>query len=142
MSLLGFNIVINNLKNSTKPMLKEMMDASKREFEENFETESNIETGHPWQPLSQSTLLTKENPDNGILVDTGALKNEATKGKVVYTQNSATLIVDPIDKRGKGYASYHMDGDGVPERDYLTRSSHLEQEILEIAMKHVDKSFT
>jgi hypothetical protein len=141
MSLLGFNIVINNLKASTKPMLKEMMDASKKEFEQNFETESNTETGSAWTPLSESTLLVKQNPDNGILVDTGMLKNEATEGKVIYTQNSSTLIVDPIDKYGKGYASYHMDGDGVPERDYLTRSLHLENEIEDIAMKYIDKSF-
>lgn len=142
MSLLGFDIVIRNLKADNRSMLQDMMDESKKEFRRNFDTESNTETNSPWQPLSESTLLTKENPDNGILVDTGALKNEATGGKVVYTQNSATLIVDPVDKHGKNYASYHMDGDGVPKRDYLTRSATLENNIKEIALNHVDKSFT
>lgn len=141
MSLLGFDIVIRNLRADNRSMLKDMMDESKKEFKKNFDTETNQETNSPWQPLSESTLLTKENPDNGILVNTGALKNEATGGEVIYTQNSATLIVDPVDKHGKGYASYHMDGDGVPERDYLTRSATLENNLKEIALNHLDKSF-
>ena len=142
MSLLGFDIVIRNLRADNKSMLKEMMDESKKEFERNFETETNQETGSPWQPLSESTLLTKENPDNGILVNTGLLKNSVIGGEVIYTQTSAILIVDPVDKYGKGYASVHMDGDGVPERDYLTRSAKLENSIKEIALNHIDKSFT
>lgn len=142
MSLLGFDIVIKNLKANNNKMLKEMMDESKKEFKRNFDTESNQETGNPWQPLSEATLLTKENPDNGILVNTGALKNEAIGGNVIYRQNSATLIVDPVDKYGKAYASYHMDGDGVPKRDYLTRSANLENNIKEIALNYTDKSFT
>ena len=118
------------------------MEESQREFAHNFENEVNSETGEDWTPLAESTLQSKENPDNGILVDTGSLKNETLRGNIVYTQNSATLIVDPIDKRGRGYASYHMDGDGVPERDYITRSRTLGSNLENIALNHVDKSFT
>jgi len=138
MSLLGFDKVIKNLQASNAAMLKEMMAESQKEFSRNFKEEKNSETGKSWPSLSEETIKRKGSSE--ILRETGKLEKETLGRNIKTTDHSITLTVDPIDKRGKGYASYHMDGEGVKKREYITTSSSLKKIINEVGIKYLAKA--
>lgn len=140
MSKLGFNRDIINMRSAQKRFLRVGMSLAQKEFKRNFDGEKNSETGQQWDDVVRGV-------PPPILDDTGELKgNTLSSGNVSYTSNSdfggtAVLTVDPIDKRGRGYAQYHQDGIGVTERAFITQSNDLTNEQESLLISLTDKSF-
>lgn len=139
MSILGFDKSIANIRSTKRLVLSEMMAVAKKEFKSNFDTESNTETGESWKEITEVTRSRRKNSDNPILEDTGSLKNATVNGNVLYTENTATLTVNPVDNRGREYAKYHQDGDGVEERAYITQSQSLTRKQEEIIFNNINQ---
>lgn len=119
MSKLGFNKAIANYTKMEQAFFRRGMRAAQQEFKRNFDTESDAETGRSWD------MVLRGYPPP-ILDVTGQLRAEALSSKnVKIYRGKAVLTVDPIDGRGRGYAAYHQDGDGVNQRKFLTQSTNL-----------------
>jgi hypothetical protein len=124
-SKLGFDIGLKAYTSQRRGMLREMMGAAQRTFDQNFENESV--DGRVWEDV------VRDMPPP-ILDVTGQLRgNVVAKGNVQVAGDSATLTVDPIDKYGRGYASYHQEGtDRAPQREYMRQTNDLTDEQVEI----------
>jgi hypothetical protein len=129
MSLLGFDKLILQLEKVENKFLKDGMALAQSEFRSNFDQERDSETGTDWADVVRGV-------PPPILNVTGNLKSQTLDIKnVVFRKGSATLTVDPIDYRGKGYANYHMTGTrNMVARPFLTQSQVLikrQKELLE-----------
>lgn len=149
MSKLGFDKILNNIHLIEKNFIKDAMNLAIKEFNHNFKTERNSETGINWE----KTI--RPNPPK-ILDVTGTLKNKTTlaistlkiENSVFYKKVKATITIDPIDDRGRGYARYHQEGfkhtsgKFVVARKFVTQSLKLtleQKRILEISTDRVFK---
>lgn len=125
MSRLGFDKAIVRAKQMQRPFLERCMKAAQDEFNRNFSSQSDAEKGEPWPPLSRIEPPPK-------LIKTGALRRQACDpSKIIYSLWKARLVIDPIDDGGRGYASYHQDGENQSksvqefQRRFVTQSSKL-----------------
>lgn len=136
MSRLGFDRMLRNIRQINKEFLREGMKAAQKEFKQNFEFEVNSQTGQLWDNVVRSV-------PPPILDVTGSMKRAAiASGNVVYLGNSAVLTVDPIDKRGRGYAAYHQEGTSrAPQREFVTQSNELTKEQESILDNLIEKIF-
>lgn len=127
MSKLGFDKALRRLAVAEKRFFVLAMQAAQKEFKTNFDTESNVQTGQSWD------MVVRGYPPP-ILDVTGELRAETLSRKnISYFRNKAVLTVDPIDNRGRGYASYHQEGfthkngTEVEARKFLTQSRQLDR---------------
>lgn len=127
MSKLGFDRSIKQIERANRIFLQRGIRASMQEFKRNFDREMNSETGQGWE-----AVLRAYPPP--ILDVTGELRAQAlSAGNVRYYGYKAVLTADPIDERGRGYASYHMDGTpNMTKREFFTQSESLTKEHLSI----------
>jgi hypothetical protein len=132
MSQLGFDKVIQQIKSGQKKLLGDLIKISQEEFAENFETESNKETGDSWKPV-------KREVPPPILVETGKMKDQTINGIPKIVGNTATLVIDPIDDRGRTYAAYHQQ----PTDSGINFGHNVEREFVgtskETVEKHIEK---
>ena len=121
----GFNISSKQFKLAERNFISNGIKLAQLEMKENFEGETNSESGNAWNDISYRDFPPP------ILDLTGELKNEAIGNKPIIVGNSGTLTIDPIDERGKGYASYHQDGVNQYRskdefhREFVTQSEEL-----------------
>lgn len=141
MSKLGFDKVMMEMNGVERVFLKKGMKISMNHFEKNFDTESNTATGNEWNDVVRDV-------PPPILNVTGKLKEESTNERnVEYSGNKATLTVDPIDKRGKGYAEYHEEGINQYrsksdfQREFITEGQDMMDEIEVMLINELDKVF-
>lgn len=141
MSKLGFDKVLQDMNGIEGVFLRKGMKISMIYFEKNFETESNTATGNEWNDVVRDV-------PPPILNVTGKLKEETTNEKnVAYLGNKATLTIDPIDKRGKGYAEYHEEGINQYrsksdfQREFVTEGEDMLDEIELMLINELNKAF-
>ncbi len=141
MSKLGFQNLIAKYDDFEKDFLKDGISLAQKEFSENFDNETNSETGQSWADV-------KRGVPPPILNVTGNLKSQTLDIKnVVFRKGSAVLTVDPIDARGRGYAKYHQDGFNhlsagwIDSRSFLTQSPSLTFNQKLLLEKLADKFF-
>jgi len=121
--------------------LQKGIELAQEEMKENFDTESNKETGSSWNGISY-----RDTPPP-ILDLSGDLKSEAIGNKPIIVGNTGTLTIDPIDERGKGYASYHQDGENQYrsetefKREFVTQSKELENKQVSLLINELDRQF-
>lgn len=129
MSKLGFDRSIRRIGGSKRAFLRGAIVLARKEFKRNFDTETDTESKKRWD-----AVLRGYPPP--ILDVTGELRAQAISGGVLkFTINSAHLTIDPLDERGRGYASYHQDGTPkMHQRRFVTQSeslSKLQQNLLD-----------
>lgn len=135
MSKLGFDRILSKLSRAEKRFLQDGMRIAKREFKQNFDKEQNSETGNSWD------MVVRAYPPP-ILEETTRLRRETLYGEVIYSVGKASLIIDPVDKRGRGYASYHEEGtDIMPQREFVTQSENSTNLQIEALYKRLDEIF-
>lgn len=135
MSKLGFDQVLKRLQKVDREFILGGIELAKQEFKRNFQTESNAESGSGWKPVKR-----KVPPQ--ILVEDDELRKQAVKdGTLRYFYGRGQYIIDPIDKRGKGYADYHQSGVGVAERKFATQSKDLTKKQRDLLVTLVHKAF-
>jgi|ERR1700735_1101322 len=137
----NFRQVQTKMRTVERKFLVEGIKLAQEEMKENFDGEINSETGSSWNSISYRDVPPP------ILDLTGDLKSEALGNKPVIVGNTATLTIDPIDIRGKGYASYHQDGEnqyrsqGEFQREFVTQSKDLENKQVAELIRILDASF-
>ena len=142
MSKLGFDKAIANIDTFQRRALKGMMQEAVNEFKDNFRTESA--SGDAWQPLAtDSRGRARRDPPYPILHETGKLESEVDMKNVVVRVSSATLTVDPIDERNRGYAAYHEDFTGTHgnnvQREFMTQPDRLTEKQKEVIIKEFNR---
>ncbi|MEO7531556.1 MAG: hypothetical protein ABIS69_09095 [Sediminibacterium sp.] len=140
MDRFGFNKI--RIDRVTKRFLTQGIKLAQEEIKQNFDTQSEQEHGKSWNSISY------RNVPPPILNLKGKLKFIAINGKPSIVGNTATLTIDPLDDRGKGYASYHQDGinqfrskDNF-QREFVTQSKNLENKQVSMLIQELDKEFT
>lgn len=120
MSKLGFDKSIRKIGGSKRSFLRGAIVLARKEFKRNFDTESDSESKKRWD-----AVLRGYPPP--ILDVTGELRAQAVSGgRLEFKLNSAHLTIDPLDERGRGYASYHQDGTPqMHQRRFVTQSEAL-----------------
>jgi len=137
----NFAAVSSALKNVEKDFLVKGIKLAQEEMKENFESESSAEGNKSWEDISYRDVPPP------ILDLTGELKNEAINGVPQISGNKAVLTIDPIDSRGKGYASYHQEGENQYrsksefQREFVTQSSSLTEKQVGLLENLVNNSF-
>lgn len=137
MSKLGFGDVAAKAIRIKRDFLRGGILLAKQEIAENFNNQSNKETSMAWNDVVRDV-------PPPILNVTGALKDDTT---IQINESSAILTKDPIDKRGRGYASYHEDGENQYrsksefQREFVTHSLQLENEQIALLTELIDKAF-
>ena len=127
MDRFGFNKLSKAIQSSTPIFLEKGIKLAQEEMKENFESESNAESNQSWNEISYRDVPPP------ILDLTGQLKEEALNNHPIILGNKGILTIDPIDSRGKGYASYHQDGENQYrdksefQREFVTQSEKLAQ---------------
>lgn len=135
MSKLGFNLVISKMKRLERQFLSDGMKLARQEFKFNFDSQSDAESNMLWHPV-------KRKVPPKILVNTGNMKSEAIRtGKITTLPGKMILTIDPIDIRGNGYASFHQDGEGRIQRNYVTQSENLTNKQTNRLLDLLDKAF-
>lgn len=135
MSKLGFDKLIRNLPNIKRQFLVGGIKLAQKEMATNFDSEINSESGAAWDDVVRDV------PPK-ILVESGSMKKEALTNKPNIGGDTAVLVIDPTDKRGRNYAAYHQEspsqGNNV-QRELVTQSSDLDNKQLDFLIKTVDK---
>lgn len=139
-SKLGFGDLLSQLKIAEKEFLKEGIQLAKTEFNENFDLKEDKgdEKGgaETWEPLKYR----REPPP--ILQLTGNMRDKTVSAPIQYGSNFAFFIIDPLDKKGRGYASYHDTGTNkMPARRTVVQSSELDFKQLNALMNILDRVF-
>lgn len=141
MSKLGFDRIIKRLDRAEKEFLTRGMKLAQKEFSKNFKSQSDAEKGTSWLDVERGV-------PPPILDVSGELVAEATSpANIKFSKNFATLTIDPIDERGRGYAEYHQEGinqyrtkDSF-QRRFVTQSSNLDREQKNALIIAVEKAF-
>ena len=128
MSKLGFGQVERRMVRVERKFLTQGIKLAQKEFKENFNSESNSETGVDWEDWK-----IQHPGQNKILVKDGKLKDESLTNKPVIISSGSTgtaiLTIDPVDDRGRNYAAYHEEspsqGNNI-QREFVTQSSNLD----------------
>lgn len=137
----NFRQVAQKMRQVERRFLNDGIKLAQQEMKENFDSESNKETGESWNSISYRDVPPP------ILDLSGDLKGEALGNKPQISGNVATLVIDPIDHRGKGYASYHQDGEnqyrsqGEFQREFVTQSQDLENKQVAELIRILDNTF-
>lgn len=146
-SRFNFKDVEKKMRSEVVPgFLNDGINLAKLEFAKNFESESNSESNEKWSELSPN-YYGRDPEDAPILDLTGKLKDEALNNRPVISGNKAILTIDPIDSRGKGYASYHEDGENQYrdkvefQREFVTQSKELDEKQKRMLINKLDKAF-
>ena len=140
-SKFNFSAVQSTLKSVEKEFLVKGIKLAQEEMKENFESESSLEGNKSWEDISYRDVPPP------ILDLTGELKNEAINGVPKISGNKAVLTIDPIDSRGKGYASYHQEGENQYrsksefQREFVTQSTSLTEKQISLLESLVNNSF-
>lgn len=132
----------NGLQNSMPAIMRQLAEASRDEFVNNFNTESF--DGNPWAPLKART----EPPPK--LDVTGKLKRKTENSIKRITRNEAVLENDARDYRGKLYGEYHQTGNppsrtqpnGMVARPFMLQTDKLTNKHLRILYIETGKTFT
>lgn len=138
MSQLGFNDIIRKFPKAARRFLREGVQLAQKEFKANFDGEKNSESGHDWD----STV--RPNPPKILDVE-GNLKDSTLNGIPIISVNSAVLIIDPIDDRGRGYAAYHQESPSLGrnvQREFVTQSNSLTDKQEQLLIKILDQTFS
>lgn len=141
MSKLGFDKLLSSFSNLEREFLTKGVKLAQREFEHNFESESNSESYETWNDVVRDV-------PPPILDVTGKLKNEATTNIPILSKGKAVLTINPIDERGREYASYHQDGENQYrskeefQREFVTQSEELTQKQVNLLEREADKFFS
>ena len=137
----NFSEIKNRMVSVERDFLTKAIDLAKEEIKENFESQSSLESGKSWPELSY-----REEPPPRLQL-TGELMQESLNNKPTIIGNQAILSIDPIDKRGKGYASYHEDGENQYKEkeefqsEFVTQSKELENKQVELLIRELNKVF-
>lgn len=142
MSKWGFDRILRKLPQIERRFFTEAIKAAqKSEFKLNFSANKDNETNVSWNPVLRAV-------PPPILDVTGKLKAEAiSKGKVVILPRKGILTIEPIDSRGRGYASYHQkgfthkSGTFVEARPFISQSANLIRIQKAILLKIVSQTF-
>lgn len=141
MSKLGFDKIIKRINTAERNFLKKGMIRAQKEFNHNFDKETNSETKENWPVLS------RPEPPSKLNVSGALKKNTLYFGNVRFYPGRAILLIDPIDKKGRGYAEYHQEGINQYkskkefERKFVTQSRDLDEDQKKILMIEVDRAF-
>jgi len=132
----GFGDLARKMKTVEKRFLTGGIKLAQKEMSENFSSESSKESRESWADLTYRT----EPPPKLDL--TGLLKRSSIFGVPFIFGNKATLVINPIDSRGRSYAAYHEDGIGTnPKREFVTQSNELSNKQVNYLILQLDKAF-
>lgn len=137
----GFSDIARRAKIAERNFLLKGIKLAQEEISENFSSQSSKQSKKSWNELSY------RNVPPPILDLTGELKGDALGNKPQIFGNKAVLTIDPIDERGKGYASYHEDGINQYkskdefQREFVTHSNELENNQVSTLIKELNNAF-
>jgi hypothetical protein len=130
MSKFNFRQVQSKLKRIERDFIANGIELARREMLDNIRNQSSKESGQPYPELTYLLDWKPKNPPRLVL--TRALLDEIIFNRPVILGNKGILTIDPIDERGKGYASYHQDGENQFkskedfQAEFVTQSSELD----------------
>lgn len=141
MDKFGFNKVANAVRASEQVFLQKGVQLAREEMISNIALSNNQETGESYPPLSY-----REEPPQRLVL-TGELLREVESNPIRVSGNHAVLTIDPIDERGRGYASYHEEGENQYksksefQAEFVTQSSELAQKQINLLESLINSSF-
>lgn len=145
MDRFGFGDVARLMPKVTSNFLFNGVELARKEMIENIENQSSKESGKSYPELTYYLDWRPKNPPRLVL--TGELLNEIKVNRVHVLGNSVVLTIDPIDKKGKGYASYHQDGENQYkdkeefQSEFVTQSESLWYSQTKMLINEIDKIF-
>lgn len=139
-SKLGFGELLGYFKVAENDFLMEGAELAKEEFNKNFDSKSDKGDdegfGGEWAPL-----ISRNEPPP-MLELTGRMREKTVDSPIQIGNGFSLFIIDPIDKRGRGYAEYHDQGtQNMPQRRTIVQSKDLDFKQLNALMRNIDKAF-
>lgn len=129
------------MKSVETTFIRNGIELAREEMLENFESQSSKESGQLWPELSY-----RYEPPTKLDL-TGELKNEVATSRPNVSGNKGVLVIDPIDEKGRGYASYHEDGVNQYkdkeefQREFVTQSSELAEKQVRLLETLINNQF-
>ena len=141
----NFGRVASVMKSVEREFLTKGVELAREEAVLNIESQVNSETGEEYPEITYIVAGGVKPPPRLIL--TGDLFDEVKGNPIEVRGNEAKLVIDPIDERGKGYASYHQDGENNYkskdefQSEFITQSSNLAEKQVRLLETLVNNSF-
>ena len=142
----NFGEVARTFKSIEREFINKGIELAREEMITNISSQSSAESGKEYPELTYLIDWRPKNPPRLVL--TGQLFEEIKSNKIqIIGSNYGILTIDPEDEKGRGYASYHQEGENnIKSKDefqseFVTQSDSLANKQVNLLESLVNKAF-
>ncbi len=142
----NFGRVASKMRIVEKNFLTKGIELARDEMVKNITSQTSAESGKAYPPLTYLLNWKIPKPPPRLIL-TGELFDQIKTNRIQIIGRLGKLTIDPIDSRGKGYASYHEEGENQYkskdefQAEFVTQSTELSDKQEQLLLNETTKAF-